>query len=249
MKSFTENAKKMEFTNEQKTKISEIIRKTIEQLQFFGTILDTADKTNIKTHLSLLEYAMEDLSEQTGYTFQSLEKSQKIKSHIRMLNEKVNQLEQKIGTSMNAATVSAGIRYYEEIFIAWYESIGFHYASTKITVNGICADFSYEINDECCPYLTSNEKLFEEMKQYSSSDFLPNKKSVDIDCEPGTGSLCLKDTDSNRHLICSIFDRYLPGATVRGFSSRIDHNVYLLKVQAYIPFSALEKLKNSLSNT
>lgn len=246
MKNVTENAKKMEFTKEQKIEILKIIKKTIEQLQFFGATLDTADKTNVDTHLSLLEYAMGDLSEQTGYTCQSLEKSRKLTSQIRALNERIRQLEQEIGKSINASTVSAGIRYYEEILIAWYESIGFHYASTTISANGIYADFSYEINNERLSYLTSNKNLFEEMKQHCAYDFLPDKASVDCDCEPGSKRLCLMDTDSNRHIICAIFDRYLPGSIVRGFSSQLDHNVYLLRPQAYIPFSALEELKNNL---
>lgn len=170
-----------------------------------------------------------------------------MKAKIQTLNERIRQMEQEVGSTLSASTVSAGIQYYKEILIAWYKSIGFHNASITVDSYWIHADFSYELNDDDrTPLIISNKELFKAMKQHCNSDFLPNNESVDVDYEPGSGRLCLVDTDANRCIIHNLFKKYLPGSTVRGFSSQLGHDIYFLRFQVYVPFSALETLRDNI---
>lgn len=239
------DAQPLNLSDEDKKTIMELIDETMSQLSFFKDILDEIDSRAVDIHMQLLEYTVANLSDITGYNAHESEKAQKRTDTIQKLNQQVRELEQQIGSTMTPNAVSSGLSHYEDIFRCWYEALGFYFATTEFIQYGLKVDFSSELIPSYKEVRLAHNKEFAQICAEHCANIL-DSEDIQVDKEPGSIGLYLMDTDQNRECIKKLFQDYLPGSRIVSFSSIEDHNVFLLRFKAVIPFESLAELKKTL---
>lgn len=190
-------------------------------------------KSDVRTHLTLMRHTFEDLSEMldSGETLNA-ELAQRT-AMLREANGEIKRLKDEMGRGVRCGALSGALRKYEQIFRAWYEHLGFHYASIEFGVWGLMAEISEEMTlDQSEPHLSEKE-LYGKMSFVKPGTFTTADESYHRN---------LLDTDANKKAMAKAVAKWLPGARISDFRSFSDRKDFLLRTKVIVPYEALDVL-------
>ncbi len=221
-----------------KANVNACIGRTIDQLCFLGKLNreDQLTRSSVKTHLSLLKSAFNDLSKDLDADMTLSAELDNALKLLREANGHIRDLEQQMGQTLTGDALAAGMRYYDGLFRAWYERAGFHYASTSFTPWCLQADFDDELEKPGAPDAHCAPKdLFDRMSgicyQITSLDKY-NDQFHDI----------LLATDNNRDSLAGIFKQFFPGSRISKFEYRKDRELWTMRFVALVPFQDIHAM-------
>lgn len=240
------NRTPLDLSDENKAKIQRIIKKTIDSLAFMSQrISDGADMNDVHTHMSLLEYAVNDLTPLTHYDSVLAEEVERRHKKIRELNQRVHELETQMGRKVTADAVSAAIRRYEDVFRAWYQAAGIRYAKIDYTSYSLKIEIcSNELDNHQRDRLTTNKELCKKLA--GELPFIAESPDWDVVHDHYTSELL--DTDRNRENITNLLKKYFPNVRIFSFNSyRNDFESFSLRCCANVPYTDIEALEKKFT--
>ncbi|MBC8741710.1 hypothetical protein F6X40_34680 [Paraburkholderia sp. UCT31] len=190
-----------------------------------------------KSVLSLTEYHLADLSKLTGINTQTAAEIEERHANIRAANDRVRELERKLGEGQSPERVQMAIRNLSEQLRTWWRRAGLgHISELEFTETGICKaklschltgdfflmDSPTPVSDKECRALwlaTMREQGF------VLADGMPRRDNEIIDCDQSREAL--------RRLITGTF----PSAAIHkieNHSSRDDSHFKMTYAHVYI---------------
>lgn len=144
------------------TKAVPVLTKLFDSMSFFYTRLkDHPQEEDMQTHMRLFESYCSELSDLFGYHSNATEKRNKLFANLRDERKRLEEDKKRFANATSPIQVTACLKRYEDIFTAWYESNGFHYANLQKTMNhGFLFDVSDELEKEQDCNLTSDNEFF-----------------------------------------------------------------------------------------
>lgn len=205
-------------------RVAKAIREAASQLSFLATVIETgnAGTRDVNTHISLLKSDMENLSKELELDAVRQLEDDMLTQVIRQQSKEIRDFSSKIGEVLTAEQFTHAMRYYEDKFQKWYESLGFEYASVDLHRYCLQADFSTDINGEIAreriPGIVLTDKPF--------------LQEV-VDC------------DENRRILRQTFAGYFPKVRFREFTSRVadDKETFALRVSVLVDYSDIQALE------
>lgn len=243
MAKIIETEKKIELTEQQENEIKGEIKDLIFYMSHFESILSDIDQTNVNTYLGLFELRYKKICKILEYSSDIPENNDIYLNRIEKLKSENEELRKSSSNLPSAAKMEANIRYYEHFFRAFYEAMGFNYASIEYANSGLIAKFDCEIYEAPKPHISN---LTDEFYAFRNNYENILQTEILLDKEPGIHRLSILDTDKNRELLQDFFSKHLPEASITGFNSRKDHNVWFLRWEMFVPFSSLDALRELL---
>lgn len=198
---------------------------------------DTLDNNVVDTTMSLYETYYRDLAKMLNYDTILQKEHEERFAEIRQKNKKIDDLTSKLGEKVSPDAVTGAIRLYNDIFSAWYENEGFHYA--RVTEN------AYGLNIELCDEMDYNQDDTIEDKRdeinshiWSKNKNAMQKKESGWDIDEDKYHASILDTDNNRQRMQSLILSDFPKARVNGFQSRRnDNKLFSLRTNLFIPYA------------
>ena len=198
---------------------------------------DKIDNTTVNTTMGLYESYYRELATTLGYDTILEQEHQERHVQIRQKNQEIRNLTEQLGKNMSPQAVTGAIRFYEDIFRAWYKNEGFHYASMTPGAYGFDLEFSEEMtyNHED----TINEKDSDIKKLIWRQEINTNQKNdAGWDLDPGKYKTEILDTDNNRKRIQDLILADFPNANIHGFRSRRNDNKnFAILTKCFVPHS------------
>lgn len=221
------------------TQAKPMVKKLISSLSFFHQRLENnPTETDVFVHIGILESISADLYKLFGYKSKTNEKQEQMLATIRNERQQLEKEKQNLSSATSATQVTTCLRQYENIFCAWYESIGFHYASIEsINVHGFFFDLSDELNKEQHSHLSSDKYFFD----WCCQKFQPIQQEDGVDFYEDAYHDNLLDTDKNKQILYRLL-RTFPSAYIKHFHTMFDENMHKLRWTVYVPFQDLENL-------
>ena len=214
-----------------KTSVNGELGRALDQLGFLRTLVmsDKLSRSDVKTHLQLLRYTYENLSKNLDNGETVSAELENATAMLRAANKKIRDLESQLGAGLTGDALSAGMKHYEDLFRAWYERAGFHYASVTFTPWCLQADFGDELvkpgqpEAHCAPHA-----LFDLMCVEYSINALEKHEDTFKDI--------LLATDYNREELTKIFKSNFPGSRISKFEYHKDRELWTMRFVALVPF-------------
>lgn len=234
-------------TEEQAKQARTVIAKIRDSLSFFDACIASNKlmKSDIKTHMGLLRYAFDDLSGvvDNGETLsKELEETQAL---CRAANQRCRELETQLGKGISADSITAGLKRLIDLFEAWYELAGFHYASIEVNSYGVLlCDFSSEIELDAPRHGSPYHEALRNKVPYLFGD----AETQRFDLHKETFRANLLDTDNNKALLARVFKSWFPRSRIYGYNVRSDSDNYYLSIQVRVSFADIEALDKESIN-
>lgn len=214
-----------------KTSVNGELGRALDQLSFLRQLVmsDKLSRSDVKTHLQLLRYTYENLSKNLDNGETVSAELESVTAMLRSANERIRDLESQLGAGLTGDALSAGMKYYEDLFRAWYERAGFHYATVTFTPWCVHADFGDELTKpgqpeaHCAP-----RALFDRMRVEYSINGLEKHEDTFKDI--------LLATDYNRDELARIFRSAFPGSRISKFEYHKDRELWTMRFEALVPF-------------
>lgn len=236
----------VDLTPENTEKAAKAMADMMHSLQFFYERLKsgTLHRADVKTHIGLLRYGFNDLNELLdGGQFLS-EKLEETIAMLREANGKIKLLESQSGANVTAINGQAFINYMQDALTTWYELSGFHFGSSSISVRGITLDMSDELEDEYTGEERCNMSLGRKDIAIKVAHRTPWQFGSGYDIHTDGLRMSLLDTDNNRKRLMNLFASVFPDSHIYGFTSRSNRNLYMLRVNVFVPFTDIERWLN-----
>lgn len=240
----------LDLSEGEKEKVLELTGKILDSVDFCRQMIadGKADLESVGTMMGLFESYFSELAPLVKYESALRVEREKRYEAIREANHRIHELEKSVGTqfAQNPEAVSAALRHYENVFAAWYQSKGFHYASEKtVSAYMIRYSFSPEVHGDAenCR-LTSEKELFRMMRDKNGGIFGENTV---WDLAEGSYRSEVLDTDKNRKLFVKLLNEAFPSAYVDQFvCRRNDYESFSLCPEIVVPFSDIVDLEKSI---
>ena len=230
--------------NDDKTAAKKILNDIHHSISFFSTLIDM-DVTQISdayTHLGLLESYITELSKLTGYDGMVAQENARRYAELRKAHERIRELESKIGSQMSGTSVSAGIRHWDNVFKAWYEACGWHYAKVEISPYNLIAHLYNDTELEQHRHI-SDETIYNQIAP--NVPFIMTPEHFDMDQQRFLSRIL--DTERNKTYIKHIIKTFFPNAYISEFKSHCDNNMYYLEYDVVISLEELDSwYRNSI---
>lgn len=233
-------------TPENTEKAAKTMTDIIHSLQFFHEMLKsgTLYKADVKTHIGMLRYGFNDLNELLdGGQFLS-EKLEETVTLLQKANRKIKLLESQSGANVTAVNGQTFIKHMEDALATWYELSGFHFGSSSINVRGITLDMSDELehkypDEERCDVSFGRKDIATKIAHRT-----PYRFGSGYDIHTDGLRMSLLDTDNNRKRLKDLFTSVFPNSHICGFAPRSNKNLYMLRVNVFVPFTDIERWMN-----
>lgn len=205
-------------------RVAKAIREAASQLTFLATVIETgnAGTRDVDTHMSLLKSDIGNLSKELELDAVRQLNDDMLTQVIRQQSKEIRDFSSKIGEVLTAEQFTHAMKYYEDKFQKWYESLGFEYASVEYHRYCLQADFSTDINGEVArkriPGIVLTDKPF--LQEI-------------VDC------------DENRKVLKQAFTECFPKIRFREFTSRVsdDKETFALRVSVLVDYSDIQALE------
>ena len=218
------------------------INEIMSSLDFIRQLVkeDNLVNNNVWSCMGVNEHLHAELSELLGYNSILAEEVKKRSSEIREKNTKIAQLEQMLGEQTSPDAVMGALRLYEDIFSAWLDSEGFHYASLQTHQWCIEAEFSAEMDftNECA---YPKHDVYRRMWNHE----VGAQQKVDCGWDIHIGQFYgeMLDTDNNKKHFSELIMSTFPNARITGFGSRRnDYGSFSMRPVVCIPYSDVAEL-------
>ncbi len=220
------------------------LEQTISSLHFLRGLLINHDpyKSDIFTHLGLLESHLNELSKLTGYDGMVAKEHERRHAEIRAANLRIRELETQLGDRVTPQVIFSGLKHYEAVFGTWYAAHGFHYAKTEISPMGLRIEMDDELAidepDDCfadkrlLPYARKSIRMITDdcTFEFQKDQFHAN----------------LLDTDRNRRMLQGLYGTAFHNSVIHGFRSHCDGGRYYLRHEAFVPYEDLAAWEKSV---
>ena len=240
--------KSLLFTNqEDKEAASKLIDQIGQSMGFFKMCIDQFEprKSDAFTHLGLMESYLAELSKLTDYDGMVAKEYEKRYAEIKAANTRIHELEAMLGSQVSGAAVSAGIRHWENVFRAWYEAAGFHYAEVTMGPYVIRANFDDELENEPGQRHLATQELLDKVKGHVH--FITSDEDWDIEHDQFHSNLL--DTHANKLNLIQLFTDSFPKANITEFRARKDGGKYYLHFSVVILWEDLDAWWSSIQDT
>lgn len=209
----------------------------LSQLSFFRELLVKHEprRSDVFTHVGLLEHCLVELSRVTGYDGMTLQENERRHAELRAANNEIFELRRQVGQQVTATAISNGMAHYERVFATWWAAHGFRFADTSFTTTGIRATVGHELVNTTPRSSFADKRL---LRIAAASTAMIDEPEFDV--LPDQFHSELLDSDRNRGAIIAEYARSLPGARVTGFSSVLDGENFYLRHDVLVPYEALE---------
>ena len=222
--------------------------KTIENmrrsLDFFALLLQNShiQKSDANTFLGLMYYGFHNLNRITcaGQFLDS--RLNQAKAELREANKAIAQMRDEAGKQITATAGEGFLALMIDALTTWYIMSGFSYATEDLLPHGIRLKFASEVRaPETDSERIANPRNKEEIAVLTlptTHHLFTEKSGYDVHWDGKRGSLL--DTDNNRELLKALIPSTFSGARVNGFTSYQDRNIYLLKLDFFVPYTVIE---------
>lgn len=216
-----------------------VLTKLFDSMSFFYTRLkDHPQEQDVETHMGLFESYFAELSDILRYSSKAVQQRNEFYAQLREERAKLDEERKRFAESTSPSQVMTCLRKYQNIFTAWYESHGFHYARLKDTyVHGFLFDISDELNKTNEPHLAGDKPF----AKWCQTKCTPIQHMYAVDIYEDAYHDNLLDTDTNKSILQDIITIF-PHAYIREFRSTRDENMMKLRWQLYVPFEDLDAL-------
>ena len=216
-----------------------------ESLQFFRYLIaqGAATRETIHTHMGLLEHHYRELAGSTGYASILTEELENRIKETRETNLENQRLISLLGKGVSHAAVTGALRRYEDSFRAWYEALGFHYASLECTFfHGFLFNFSGEIwYSPERPDISTNGALFRAVRECLPP--IADALNGPGDLERDSCRAEILDTEHAKACVTKAFRDEFPNSYVQRWESRDSQGKYHLRFTVYISFHDVEDME------
>lgn len=246
----TVNTTPLDLSDEQIAKACKSLTEIQHAVEHLYTIIKNQDKSKINqndrdTMLYVMHSYYKELCEILDYTDAELKRERDQAHMIMDANNRARELTKRLGEKVslaeNGETMSAAINFYTRVFTAYYERLGFHYASeTYMNMHGIEYEFSAEIETEPELYQIRDKELLGYMQKHIPHIF---GKNNDFDINEDGYTAELLATDKNKKQIIDIFAKDFPESYIVGFHDRKnDYGSYSLRLKFFVRFTDIANL-------
>lgn len=234
-------------SDEQNAQTQKCIDNIFHSLSFFKVRLnDRPNKTDVHTHMQLLESYYKELASLVSYDSVLTDELNMRNAALREANSKIEQLTAQLGSELSPQAVTGALRHYDKIISLFYGAIGLHYASLqKFTQVGIIYEFDSDMDLEPTTGYTSDKEL---SKQFQSKLPFLTTETSGLDIHFDTYHASLLDTDNNRKHMIDLFRQYFPDIVFTEFHSRKnDYDSFSLRFTVHIPYVNIENLYQAMT--
>lgn len=197
----------------------------------------------LKTTLGNIEFKFKDLCKTLGYDSVLAKEVTDRYAELRNANMAINSLRQALSEKniASAETLNVALDGMEGIFRAWYENMGWHYASISFSSRSLIAEFSSEIDTTGDAHL-SHKDVYEQMGRLTAGH-LPEFDTF----RDGMGDrVYVRDTMANKQAIIQLYKHWLPDSRVTDFTSRSEKDEWTLRYSVRVSYKDLFILKDRL---
>lgn len=163
------------------------------------------------TLCGLFEFSMSDISKHVGYNGESARKVEERHAQIREANQKIRELEKKIGSEDLTEKLPAQIKYLADLIEKWWDIDGFNYIKEIFVrpYGSIEVNFGFSFNEFRSMYsdkpVTVKEAFKAWIEEVENKGFKLYKERHDIE---------LLDNDENRKLVTDLIKKRFPSADI-----------------------------------
>ena len=218
------------------SELEDIISKERGSLDLLSTMARDGklSLSDVRTHLTLMRYAYEDLSHMLDDgAILSYELEQRT-AMLRDANAEIRRLKAEMGKGIKAGALRGALNRYGELLRAWYERLGFHYASLEYSPWGIAA----ELSGEMAPEGEDGHHLSDTEIYRSLSAVEPIQRVAQ---EEGCHAVLL-DCAKNRNAVRAAVGEWLPDAQIQSFIGCRDRGGFVLRTKVMVPYAALDAM-------
>jgi hypothetical protein len=183
--------------------------------------------------LVMCEHYISDIGKQFQVeTDSSFERGQRY-AQLRAANERIQQLEVQLGSSVDASTIQGSIKHMSNLISAWWRKFGFgHVRDVHFGAYGCSAEFScslfgdFLLIDSPTP-ISDKEAKNQWFSYLVQSGFVLTKGRRDPD---------LLDCEVNRSILGKLFSKHMPTAQIQSFENQRTSNgeIVLRNVKLFI---------------
>ena len=244
------NRKKANLPEKNRKKAAKLIDDILHSMSFFRELVANEDLTmeEIDTHMGLFESYFNELIPIVKYDSILKEGYEQRYKEIRVLNKENKRLTNLLGKEISAEGLKGALRRCDDIFRAWYGSLGFSYASLKnYGLYGIMYEFSEELDHNQSDGYTGMKELSEKMCK--DKEVITLQKNTGWNLDGDRYHMELLDTDHNRNLIRELFMKTFPESDIREFrSKRNDYGTFSMRFSVLVPYEDIFKLEKKYSD-
>lgn len=234
--------KKIPMTVEEREDAIQTIRTLHSQTGFLAQLLDAdaVGESEAITHMSLMRHSYDDLAAllRTDPISKDLEQAHAM---CREANERVREMESRLGQSVTADAAMSKLKTLEEWFAAWWELSGFHYMQISWLQWGIQFESSDDIDH---PNIQPGDITFGDKELALQAAPVVPYLFHGIDVRKDTYHDELLLTSGN---VAKLQERILaafPNFRLTGCSSHVDGSDLLLRLNGIVPWTDIEKWRD-----
>ena len=230
---------KLELTEQAHADALDEIEQLLSSVRFMGELakqrkLNTDEAT---CHLGLIRHAHDNLASllQVDPLSTALTDSTRM---LREANNRIHELEAKLGSDVTAAAAMARLKACEDWFSTWYQLCGWHYMSLDWKPYGLAFDTSDQVEHESD---APEEIMFGDRDMAVKIAPCVPYVFKNYDTKKDTFHDYLLDTQANHEALEKLFMSTFPNARIFAFKSHLDGTDRLLRCEGQVPWEDLEK--------
>lgn len=230
---------KLGLTQQERADAIQEIARLRSQTEFLSELIRTGNcnADEAKCHMTLIRQVHDSLAGllHTDALSKDLDDAY---ASCRAANARVRELEKQLGEDVTAQAAVSRLQACESWFQAWYKLCGFDYMSLEWGPYGLSFKSSSEIDhrgDDPENITFGNRELAVMIAPLVPYEFL------NYDLKRDTFHDSLKDTQANHDKLDGLFIRTFTGARIFSFTSHLDGNDRLLRIEGHVPWESIEK--------
>lgn len=214
-----ENNKTIILNEDDKEVCLKALKEINSQLGFMYELIqeNTLSEDMRDTLSGLFEYRMADIAKKTGYDSLSAKVLEEKHKAIREANNKIHELEKKLGSEDLTDKIEAQIKYLTNLVDKWWDIEGFNYiremnfrkyGMLEIELGFSFNDFSSRYSDKPITSKEKHKSWIEEVKE----------RGFKIVTRKGDGAMLI-DCDDNRKMLIDMIKNRFPSAEILQFEN------------------------------
>lgn len=193
----------------------------------------------LRTTLGNIEFKFKGLCKALDYDSVLAKEVTERYAELRKANQTINDLKKALSEKdiASAESLNVALDDMEGCFRAWYENMGWHYASISFSNRSLVAEFSAELDTTNDAHL-SHKDVYKKMER-----IITERPEFDIFKDGMGDRRYIRDTMANKQLIVELYRRWLPDSHITDFSSRSEKDEWMLRYGVRVSYKDLFALK------
>lgn len=193
----------------------------------------------LRATLGNIEFKFKDLCKALDYDSVLAKEVTERYAELRKANQTINDLKKALSEKdiASAETLNVALDDMEGCFRAWYENMGWHYASVSFSSRSLVAEFSAELDTAGDAHL-SRKDVYAKIGRLVSA-----RPEFDVFRDGMGDRAYVRDTMANKQLIVGLYGKWLPDSLITDFSSRSEKDEWMLRYSVRVSYKDLFALK------